>query len=591
VTDPAPALDPPGRRAAALWRPALACFLLVLACHLWRVGAPPMAGTEAFRAIPAHEMVQSGDWRLPTIFGELYLTKPPGFPWMLAAAESLTGVADEWVWRSVSALASAALAALLAVMAGRWFGHTAAWASGLGYMTLIGLWAQSRTAEIDAAMTLACVACALCFVELGFGPRKRAWPWALAAALALAATLLIKFHQGLIVIGGAWLGATLANGPWPPAGQPGQPRWKKLLRYARACPWRWMGRPSFWLALVGGVALFGLWAFVAWRAIQELPHRPDLTGLDEAGSNTLNLEALARALLVPITLTAMSLPPAFALLLAPALCRRHDDEPPRRAALSRGLFGLIAASLLILVVNGVVNPRYGYIVLPFWALLAGRAADLWHRQRLPDATRTLARQLATGIVVGVPVGHLVVTAVAWPDSRQPIALLLAAAAALAVAFIGARLWIRQRLAHGALAIVAAFALLSIPVGDIKSQARWNRSAYRPAGEVRAIVRENPVGAEPRLIAFGMLRDKPELFWYAGLPVTARYHDHKADEGKPPIDRPGWYVLSWTEWRALRDRFPQAEVYDDLFPQGVLMRHAPAEAAASSEAGRGAVSSD
>lgn len=559
------------RRRSLAWA-AVAAFALVLACHLWRVGVPPMAGTEAFRAIPAHEMASSGDWRLPTIYGELYLTKPPGHPWLLAAAERLTGHADEWAWRSVSAISSALLAALLAIMAGRWFGLAAAWTAGLGYMTLMGLWAQSRTAEIDASMTLACVACALCFMEIGFGPRRRLWPWAVAAAVALGATLLIKFHQGLIVVGGALIGATLANGLWLRGGERSLPM--KLWRYIAGCPWRWLIRPATWLALLGGVGLFAAWAVVAWQAIEAMPGGPDTTGLKEAGSNTLDFERVGRALLVPVTLTAMGLPLAFVLLIAGPICRRHGDEPDHRPTLTRGLFGLIAVSFVILIVNGVINPRYGYITLPFWALLAGRAAQLWQDQHLGEQVRTAGRQIATGLVVGVPIGHIVVTTIAWPDSRQQWMLGLTLGLAALAAVLGLRAWLHQRLIAGGLAVAAVFALISIPIGDIKAQARWNRSAYQPALQLRDVVQANPVGDEPRVIAFAMLRDKPELFWYAGLPVTARFHERKADEGHPPIDRPGWYALQHAEWQAVRDRVEPTAVYDKLYPQGVLVRIPP-----------------
>ena len=63
---------------------ATAIFLLTIACHLPLLGSAPLAGTEGHRVFPALNMVRTGDWLLPRLFGQLYLIKPPLHDWLIA---------------------------------------------------------------------------------------------------------------------------------------------------------------------------------------------------------------------------------------------------------------------------------------------------------------------------------------------------------------------------------------------------------------------------------------------------------------------------------------------------------------------------
>src|SRR6476619_5556897 len=91
------------------WVAAGAVFLLTLACHLPHLGQAPFSGTEPHRALPAHHMVETGDWVIPVLLGRPYLAKPPLHYWVLASFEVVAGP-SEFVWRLPSAVSSALLA-------------------------------------------------------------------------------------------------------------------------------------------------------------------------------------------------------------------------------------------------------------------------------------------------------------------------------------------------------------------------------------------------------------------------------------------------------------------------------------------------
>lgn len=58
---------------------AVAILALGLALHAPRLGRAELENEEGRRALPPREMLESGDYVMPTVFGEPYLAKPPGY--------------------------------------------------------------------------------------------------------------------------------------------------------------------------------------------------------------------------------------------------------------------------------------------------------------------------------------------------------------------------------------------------------------------------------------------------------------------------------------------------------------------------------
>src|SRR5262245_17709726 len=90
----------------AAWRPVglllawcgLLFFVGLSVGELWR--------TESLRAIVAQEMLHSGDWIVPRLYGEPLFTKPPGMYLAIVLCSLPFGHVTEWTARLPSALAA-----------------------------------------------------------------------------------------------------------------------------------------------------------------------------------------------------------------------------------------------------------------------------------------------------------------------------------------------------------------------------------------------------------------------------------------------------------------------------------------------------
>ncbi len=539
--------------SAGLWKPAGVSFLLVVFCHLGWLGEAPMWATDGFRAITAHEMAESGDWLLPRKYDALYLRKPPGHYWILAALEWAVGVGNEWVWRLPSVITAGLTAGLCALMAGRWFGRVAAWAGGLGYITLAALWSQSRSADIDGNLTFFSVACAFCLLELGFGQPRRKWLWSVGAALTLAATILLKGHSGLIVVGGVLLGGSIA-----------------------VRQWRWLVRPSCWVALLVGVAIPIAWGVAAYLQIERLGLELDLRGLREASHNVLKVDDPAQtgeldAVLTQIqdmtatqiALLVMAMPPALLVLFTiKRLWQRGGD-------MSRTLLGAVAASMAIVLVNGVTNPRYGYVLLPLWLPLSGKVAADWFEGRLPEVLGTVLRMIATGLCVGVFIAHAVFAVLLWGEPTRWMPAAATGVLSLAIGIVGVGLWVRQRVPAGSLAIVTLFALLIVPVAHFKNAQHVSSSGIDAARIIRRHVPEHAT-----LICGDIVHGKPEILYYSDRDIDNR-QDRLRDPDAVELPPGAWVVFTGLEWQIWREaRGEQFIEKIDLNGRGWLVRHAP-----------------
>src|SRR4051812_45761077 len=100
---PAPAPRP------VLDRPAVCLTLLLAWCGLlffYGIGAGELWRTESLRAIIAQEFLRSGNWVVPTLYGEPLFTKPPGMYALIALCSAPFGGVTEWTARLPSALAA-----------------------------------------------------------------------------------------------------------------------------------------------------------------------------------------------------------------------------------------------------------------------------------------------------------------------------------------------------------------------------------------------------------------------------------------------------------------------------------------------------
>ncbi len=133
------------------WELAILCAL-ALVVFGYRLGDGGLTNTEGHRVAPAWEMLETGDFFTQRMFGQIYLRKPPGQSWAIAAGTMLLG-RDEWGARLVGGLAGVGMVVLAYFFAGRWFGPQAAMVAGLAQLFTPVFWKYQRSAEIEGLLT------------------------------------------------------------------------------------------------------------------------------------------------------------------------------------------------------------------------------------------------------------------------------------------------------------------------------------------------------------------------------------------------------------------------------------------------------
>lgn len=134
-------------------------FAVVLAVLFLALGENPlMSFNEARRAVPAREMLESGDWLLPRLNAELYLRKPPLLYWLIAGLGSVAGGVGEWVARLPSALAALIAIGLCYRHALRVFGPWPALFTVQILVANAGFAVFARRAEIEMLLASLCTA-------------------------------------------------------------------------------------------------------------------------------------------------------------------------------------------------------------------------------------------------------------------------------------------------------------------------------------------------------------------------------------------------------------------------------------------------
>ncbi len=101
------------------------CLLIALFCgflFFYGIFSGELWRTESLRAIVAAEFLRSGNWIVPTLYGEPIFTKPPGMYAAIALVSLPFGEVREWTARLPSALAATATVFLFYLFLRRVFG-------------------------------------------------------------------------------------------------------------------------------------------------------------------------------------------------------------------------------------------------------------------------------------------------------------------------------------------------------------------------------------------------------------------------------------------------------------------------------------
>lgn len=156
-------------------------------------GYRTLTSHEVLVARTAREMLERGQWIMPSFMGEDRLRKPPLAYWMVMIAYRVTGNISEWSARLPSVLSGLVLIGAVGWLCLQWYGRRVAWLAAFLTSTSVFFLQQSRLAEADITMA-AMVSVAV-------------------AVYALASAELVEGHRASIVFWSALGLSVLAKGP------------------------------------------------------------------------------------------------------------------------------------------------------------------------------------------------------------------------------------------------------------------------------------------------------------------------------------------------------------------------------------------
>jgi 4-amino-4-deoxy-L-arabinose transferase-like glycosyltransferase len=297
-----------------------AIFCLPLFCAL--LFFPGLTGsfyrTEGLRALLAEEFLRSGNWVVPTLYGEPLLTKPPGAYAAIALVSAPFGRVHEWTARLPSALAACLTVLLFFRAFRRNLGRGAGLMMGLALPASFAWLERVPSAEIDL-LQVAWVSAALLFFLRALeraenDPSSTGGGWWLAALLCVAGGFLTKwtapaFFYGTVLpllwwrgrlrllfgrahllsatlaagLGLAWIAAAVGQAGWPAFAETvGREAWTKIVPGQRATPYPWRETLLHPLRLLG--------AGLPWSVFALLTLRPGFGRLwDDRGQRLLQL--------------------------------------------------------------------------------------------------------------------------------------------------------------------------------------------------------------------------------------------------------------------------------------------------------------
>lgn len=319
-------------RRTAGWIAGLLFVLLVLPLGFWGLGSTDAVSMEGIIVDGARTMVESGNYWVPRLHGEIYSYKPPLTYWMSIASSRLLGGESELSLRLPFVLSGLLMAlCVFGVVAGRfgpWIGCLSGLASITGVLTLQKL----RLAEFDTPLA-AGVGVAVILGTWALTSERRAYALWQATYLALALGFLAKGIPAIMFFGPGLLLAAY----WTRA-------WRRLF-----------GLPH----IAGGLtfcAVVAFWIAAAWQSDGWAAFAQPFEEADDKGLSW-DTEALAATLIKPLVLIGCFFP--WTLLLPSAVSALRSKElDPRLKGLMQASAGFVVAGLAVFMAVPATQNRY-----------------------------------------------------------------------------------------------------------------------------------------------------------------------------------------------------------------------------------------
>jgi 4-amino-4-deoxy-L-arabinose transferase-like glycosyltransferase len=180
-------------------------FLAIILPLLWALATLPELGVrdmrleEGRRATPALEMVRTGDYVTPTLYGQPYLNKPPLFFYLVAGVSKVQGTLNELSARIPSVLSILLGALLLLRFSPKTISLETRALAALLFMSMPIILDKGTLGEIDAFLSLLAFAALACWWN-AYDPDQHRTAFAgwIGAGIFLALAALMKGPGGPI---------------------------------------------------------------------------------------------------------------------------------------------------------------------------------------------------------------------------------------------------------------------------------------------------------------------------------------------------------------------------------------------------------
>ena len=497
---------------------AVVCF--------WRLGATGLVSMEGMTFDTAGRMLDSGDWVVPYLYGEIYSFKPALAYWLGGIPLALAAQPSEALLRLPFAASGFVMGLAVLILVGRLAGWRGGLLSAIASITGLLFLQKARMAEFDIVLTAGVgVAVAAACVNLS-APRQRWGIWLLAYG-ALAAGFLAKGVPALVAFGPGLLLAALAAG---------------RLRWLFG--WRHLSAVALFAAISGGY-LWAAWEVAGPAAFEQPREESRVRGFSWLGRKEAAVESaetrwisdpddrwgegwvrvVALAVVKPVSIWAAFLP--WTLLLLYPLRRRAGPEGrlPRLLSgrLERCAGGFLVGGTLMFLLVPTHEMRYYLPLCVPAGILCGLLAD-----RLLALERGRIRGLLAACFGLAALFAVATVVLALRFSSPPIAMgdrLILAAAGVLGSVASVYFW-RRRGLLGLLGIAVLCAMLSQYLGmepyragkrDLRPQAE-ELAPYLPVGEPVWV--PGPAGKAGK---------HASLFYYLDRPIRA----FRPERGLPP----------------------------------------------------------
>lgn len=385
----------------------LACLtLLMIAATVPRLTVLPVWGEESRWAVVAREMMESGNYIVPTQQGVAFPDRPPMLSWTMIVFSRVLGDFTLTSVRLPSVVATIVTVWLIYIYARQFLTAHGALAAALAYPTMGVMLKFQRVAETDAMLAL-WVTGSLFVWHIGYRSR---WPAALTwtagyACAALAA--LTKGPQGPIY----FLSAAAA-----------------LLAYERNG--KYFFSRAHLVGIAGFAAIVGLWLVPFTRLAGWHAALASVTQIAARGRFVYSPSQLGHIVGYPIEVFVSTLPWSVMLIafLDPSIRERVASSGRAHVVFLTSACGVGFLSCWVAASSGT---RHLIAIYPCMSVLIGAAIEAtWNARRRAPWDRRIRLLIWTAVVIAVGSAVIVDVAAMPTRWRQPW---FAPPAALAVA--------------------------------------------------------------------------------------------------------------------------------------------------------------